>query len=133
MNLWNKHPKIIILIKVIIKNLKNSYSNSILKIQIHQKEIMDSNSDKNRVYNLNKSENIKVTFYLLKEKGKQLSNNELLKMLDNYQEFTNEKNFDDWYGVNIQFEALSSERSINKFGYIRNLFIRKILYFVKGT
>ena len=83
-------------------------------------------SEKNeRLLNTSKNKNIEIsnkngknnTFSSLKRrKPIYKPNNQFsYKNSDNHQEFTNKKNFDDWiWGKHSVYEALSSERAINR-------------------
>ena len=113
---------------------KNSYSNSYFKNTNSPKGNNGSptNSDKNRSFgNLNKSEKYKSNFLSPQRKRQTTkSNNELSKNArDNYQDFTNKKNFDDWiWGKHSVFEALSSERSINRIWCTSEIFSSEKFY-----
>ena len=50
-----------------------------------------------------------------------------------YDEFANKKNFDDWiWGKHSVFEALTSERAINRIWCTSEIFLQEILYFTQG-
>ena len=73
-------------------------------------------SAKNKnIENLNKKDK-NNTFSSFKRRPTFKSNNEFSKnTLDNHQEFTTKKNFDDWiWGKHSVYEALSSDRAINR-------------------
>ncbi len=84
--------------------------------RLEKKEQFLNNSSKNKnVENLNKKDK-NNNFSSLKRRPRFKSNSEFSnKTLDNQQEFTTKKNFDDWiWGKHSVFEALSSDRAINR-------------------
>jgi len=81
-----------------------------------KKEQFLNNSSKNKnVENFNKKDK-NNTFSSLKRRHRFKSNSEFSnKTLDNPQEFTTKRNFDDWiWGKHSVYEALSSDRAINR-------------------
>jgi len=75
-----------------------------------------NNSSKNKnVENFNKKDK-NNTFSSLKRRHRLKSNTEFSnKNLDNHQEFTTKRNFDDWiWGKHSVYEALCSDRAINR-------------------
>ena len=90
-----------------------SYSKNTNRSEKNERFLNNSAKNKN-VENLNKNNNpfssVKRNKPIFKSNTK-FSN----KNPDNYQEFTNKGNFDDWiWGKHSVYEALSSERSINR-------------------
>jgi len=84
--------------------------------RLEKKEQFLNNSSKNKnVENLNKKDK-NNTFSSLKRRHRLKSNSEFSnKNLDNHQDFTSKRNFDDWiWGKHSVYEALSSERAINR-------------------
>ena len=83
---------------------------------LEKKEQFLNNSSKNKnVENFNKKDK-NNTFSSLKRRHRLKSNTEFSnKNLDNHQEFTTKRNFDDWiWGKHSVYEALSSDRAINR-------------------
>ena len=74
---------------------------------------MNNSSKKNNVENLNKknkSSSVKSRKIIFKANTKFLNKNH-----DNHQEFSNQRNFDDWiWGKHSVYEALSGDRAINR-------------------
>ena len=84
--------------------------------RLEKKEQFLNNSFKNKnVENSNKKDK-NNTFSSFKRRPTFKYNNEFSKKtLDNHQEFTTKKNFDDWiWGKHSVYEALSSDRAINR-------------------
>jgi len=84
--------------------------------RLEKKEQFLNNSSKNKnVENLNKKDK-NNNFSSLKRRPRFKSNSEFSnKNLDNHQEFTTKRNFDDWiWGKHSVYEALSSDRAINR-------------------
>jgi len=98
------------------KNKKNS-DFGYLKKNTNRTEknesFLNNSSKKNNVENLNKknkSSSVKSRKIIFKANTKFLNKNH-----DNHQEFANQRNFDDWiWGKHSVYEALSSERAINR-------------------
>jgi len=91
------------------------------KNPLENKEQFFNNPSKNKnVGNLNKNN----TFSSLKRKYRFKSNSEFSnKNLDNHQEFTTKRNFDDWiWGKHSVYEALSSDRAINRIWCTSDIF-----------
>ena len=91
-----------------------------------------SNSAKNKgINNLNESDKKKTNFSSLKRK-KPLDNSNLefpIKGSDTYQDFSNKRNFDDWiWGKHSVFEALKSERAINRIWCTSEIFSSEKFY-----
>ena len=91
-----------------------------------------SNSAKNKgINNLNESDKKKTNFSSLKRK-KPLDNSNLefpIKGSDTYQDFSNIRNFDDWiWGKHSVFEALKSERAINRIWCTSEIFSSEKFY-----
>jgi len=88
------------------------YSKNTNRSEKNEKFVNNSAKNKN-VENLNKNN----TFSSLKRRKPIFKSNTLFsnKNADNHQEFTNKRNFDDWiWGKHSVYEALSSERAINR-------------------
>jgi len=84
--------------------------------RLEKKEQFLNNSSKNKnVENFNKKDK-NNTFSSLKRRHRLKSNTEFSnKNLDNHQDFTSKRNFDDWiWGKHSVYEALSSDRAINR-------------------
>ena len=84
--------------------------------RLEKKEKFLINSAKNKnVENSNKKDK-NNTFSSFKKRPTFKSNNEFSKKnLDNHQDFTTKRNFDDWiWGKHSVYEALSSDRAINR-------------------
>ena len=84
--------------------------------RLEKKEQFLNNSFKNKnVENSNKKDK-NNTFSSFKRRSILKPNNEFSKKnLDNHQEFTTKRNFDDWiWGKHSVYEALSSDRAINR-------------------
>jgi len=83
----------------------------------HKKEQFLNNSSKNKnVESFNKKDKNNTFSSLKRRRQKFKSNGEFSnKNLDNHQEFTTKRNFDDWiWGKHSVYETLSSERAINR-------------------
>ena len=78
-------------------------------------QFLNNSSSNKNVENFNKKDK-NNTFSSFKRRSTVKSNNEFSKKtLDNHQEFTAKKNFDDWiWGKHSVYEALSSDRAINR-------------------
>jgi len=89
------------------------YSKNTNRSKKNEKFLNNSAKNKN-VENLNK--NSKNNAFSSLKRRKPIFNTEFSnKKLDNHQEFTNKRNFDDWiWGKHSVYEALSSERAINR-------------------
>jgi len=90
-----------------------------------------NNSSKNKnVENLNKNHNINNFSSLNRRKPIFKSNTEFSnKRQDIHQEFTSKKNFDDWiWGKHSVYEALSSERAINRIWCTSEIFSSEKFY-----
>ena len=88
-------------------------------------------SDKNQaVNNFNEIDSKKINFSTLKRsKSINKPNKEVSKSKDIYQKFPNEKNFDDWiWGKHSVFEALVSERAINRIWCTSEIFSSEKFY-----
>jgi len=84
--------------------------------RLDKKEQFLNNSSKNKnVENFNKKDK-NNNFSSLKRRHRLKSNTEFSnKNLNNHQEFTTKRNFDDWiWGKHSVYEALSSDRAINR-------------------
>ena len=105
------------------KNNKEHRKNSDLKYFSKNKNQSEKNErflkksakDKN-VENLNKNFKNNTFSSLKRRKPIFKTNTEFSnKKLDNHQEFSNKRNFDDWiWGKHSVYEALSSDRAINR-------------------
>ena len=76
-----------------------------------------NNSVKNKKVENSKKSNQNSTFSILKGRNPRFKSNTEFsnKNLDNHQEFTTKRNFDDWiWGKHSVYEALSSDRAINR-------------------
>jgi len=83
---------------------------------LENKEQFLNNASKNKNFeNLNKKDK-NNNFSFLKKRPRFNSNSEFSnKNLDNHQDFTPKRNFDDWiWGKHSVYEALSSDRAINR-------------------
>jgi len=91
----------------------NYYSKNTNRSQKNERLLNNSDKHKN-VENLNKKNN---TFSSIKRRKPIFKPNSEFpnKKPDNHQEFTSKRNFDDWiWGKHSVYEALSSERAINR-------------------
>ncbi len=113
---------------------KNSDSNFYLKNtnSSNKNNISSNNSAKNKgVNNLNESDKKKSNFASLnRRKSISKSNREVYKKTpDNYKELANKRNFDDWiWGKHSVFEALISERAINRIWCTSEIFSSEKFY-----
>jgi len=82
------------------------------------------------VNNFNEIDSKKINFSTLKRsKSINKPNKEVSKSKDIYQKFPNEKNFDDWiWGKHSVFEALVSERAINRIWCTSEIFSSEKFY-----
>ena len=80
-----------------------------------KEKFLKNSSKNNNVENLNKKDK-NDTFSSLNRRPRFKSNSEFSnKTLDNHQEFTTKRNFDDWiWGKHSVYEALISDRAINR-------------------
>ena len=80
-----------------------------------KEQFLNSSSKNKNVENFNKKDK-NNTFSSFKRRHRLKSNTEFSnKNLDNHQEFTTKRNFDDWiWGKHSVYEALSSDRAINR-------------------
>ena len=80
-----------------------------------KEQFLNNSSKKKNVENFNKKDK-NNTFSSLKRRHRLKSNTEFSnKNLDNHQEFTTKRNFDDWiWGKHSVYEALSGESPINR-------------------
>ena len=87
-------------------------------------------SDKNNsVKNLSESDNNQSNFSTLKRSKPIAKSNFSNKSKDIYQDFANKKNFNDWiWGKHSVFEALNSERSINRIWCTSEIFSSEKFY-----
>ncbi|AIQ94961.1 23S rRNA (guanosine(2251)-2'-O)-methyltransferase RlmB [Prochlorococcus sp. MIT 0604] len=92
-----------------------NYSKSINRTEKNDRFLNNSAKNKN-AENFNKKETNNTFSSLNRLKPKFKSNSEFSNNKHNtYQEFTNKRNFDDWiWGKHSVYEALSSDRSINR-------------------
>ena len=86
-----------------------------------------NNSAKNKKFENLKKNDENNTFSSLKRRNPRFKSNTEFpnKNSDMHQEFTNKRNFDDWiWGKHSVYEALTSDRAINRIGALRKFFLQ---------